>query len=329
MKVQNMNNKKWSIRVTKKAKPGKSNRTTPCPPRLVKLLEEVNCIPPDFYPMTLIRENSTAGKQKLKPFWKYLKSNVPKAEFPLFHKLIAWRGLAKAAQEVFDDKCQNVENEGKEDLLDLDVSVYERALLTLKCPKSLNFSEQEKAEIFLVTIVEYIENCRGYLRNLAFARELSKRLSSVTYQYNSDDCEAIIEAHIDQVLDPCAKPNREYDAEVARWTFNDSMLVTPIMDDEYEEKVNFILPSPILFWDVNHKIRFLESPLYKALDGVDIDRIRVCPICKKIYWAGRIDQPTCSKKCGALLRVRRWRVAYPDKYKSQRYFRLERKSEAK
>jgi hypothetical protein len=66
------------------------------------------------------------------------------------------------------------------------------------------------------------------------------------------------------------------------------------------------------------KLTFILPELVDILEGVEASRIKICRICENIYWAGRIDQPTCSKKCGQTLRVRRWRGNYLEKYKPQR-----------
>src|SRR5262249_51205587 len=38
----------------------------------------------------------------------------------------------------------------------------------------------------------------------------------------------------------------------------------------------------------------------------DVKRIRLCPICYRIYWARRVDQPACSKRCNNVRHQRRW-----------------------
>lgn len=64
-------------------------------------------------------------------------------------------------------------------------------------------------------------------------------------------------------------------------------------------------------------------PFLKALIDVEIARIRECPICGNVYWAGRIDKPSCSSRCDNALRQQRWRDGYPEKYKLQRIARAE------
>jgi hypothetical protein len=49
------------------------------------------------------------------------------------------------------------------------------------------------------------------------------------------------------------------------------------------------------------------SPLFKMLDGIEADRIRVCPICQNLYWAGRRDKSACSGQCSGTFRQRRLR----------------------
>lgn len=39
-----------------------------------------------------------------------------------------------------------------------------------------------------------------------------------------------------------------------------------------------------------------ESELIQVLRGIDPKRLRICPICKEVFWAKRIEAPTCQKK---------------------------------
>jgi hypothetical protein len=84
--------------------------------------------------------------------------------------------------------------------------------------------------------------------------------------------------------------------------------------------INLVGPNQLLKIETDDKGRQLltHGPLIEALLGVDIRRIRECPICGNFYWAGRIDQPGCSGKCTGTLRTRRWRNNYPERYKLRR-----------
>jgi hypothetical protein len=53
---------------------------------------------------------------------------------------------------------------------------------------------------------------------------------------------------------------------------------------------------------------------------LEAHRIRECPICNKLYWAGRITKPTCSKECGNTLRQRRWRETYSEESNMGQYY---------
>jgi hypothetical protein len=67
-------------------------------------------------------------------------------------------------------------------------------------------------------------------------------------------------------------------------------------------------------------IEFELSPVYKALQGVEAGRIRECKNfnCRRIFWAGRLDQSCCNKKCANIRRVRKWRENYLEVYKQNR-----------
>ncbi len=66
------------------------------------------------------------------------------------------------------------------------------------------------------------------------------------------------------------------------------------------------------------RIQIVHGALIGALEGVEAARIRECRICSRIFWAGRIDQLCCSRRCASDLRTRRWRSGYPKNYRHRR-----------
>ena len=76
--------------------------------------------------------------------------------------------------------------------------------------------------------------------------------------------------------------------------------------------------------DEQGRFRFDQGLLVKALDGVEATRIRQCPICGYIFWAGRKDQVCWPTSCAKILRTHRWREKYPE-YKHRRYLAEERR----
>lgn len=106
-------------------------------------------------------------------------------------------------------------------------------------------------------------------------------------------------------------------------------------EDSKEFNEKFCRLEEDLMWSVQPNAVFRSTP---ELDGsfrlsliwnqvpeggirVEGRRIRRCPICADIFWAGRKDQPCCSKKCNQIKRTREWRAQYPEKYKIQRGLR--------
>jgi len=63
--------------------------------------------------------------------------------------------------------------------------------------------------------------------------------------------------------------------------------------------------------DAEGKLTVHPHPILKAVEHVERKRIRRCPICKKIYWAERKDQPACSKPCNNVRRSRIQRGTFP------------------
>ncbi len=59
--------------------------------------------------------------------------------------------------------------------------------------------------------------------------------------------------------------------------------------------------------DEEGKIRISGDLLGEALEGVEVERLRECEVCRRIFWAGRLDQHTDATPCRNILRKRRWR----------------------
>ena len=70
--------------------------------------------------------------------------------------------------------------------------------------------------------------------------------------------------------------------------------------------------------DQEGKLRIKHHPLLQALEGVEVSRIRECARCDQIFWAQRTDQLCCGRRCAHILRTRRWRQGYEEKYHLQR-----------
>ncbi|MBK9313102.1 MAG: hypothetical protein IPM55_02465 [Acidobacteria bacterium] len=81
--------------------------------------------------------------------------------------------------------------------------------------------------------------------------------------------------------------------------------------------------------DEEGKLQVSLSPLVSVLRGIDISRIRQCLACNKIFWAGRRNQIVCSEPCGHVLRNRRYRKAYQERYKLQRIEAEKRRENAR
>lgn len=54
------------------------------------------------------------------------------------------------------------------------------------------------------------------------------------------------------------------------------------------------------------------SPFAHAIQGVEIDYIRYCETCGKIFYAGRKNQNCCSVKCAKAQRQKRWRQRFKE-----------------
>lgn len=83
--------------------------------------------------------------------------------------------------------------------------------------------------------------------------------------------------------------------------------------------MNPIRTSGTISLDKDRRIKISNDRFAEAVEDVEVDRLRTCPECKRIFWAGRITQTCCSKPCGNKMRVRRWRENYQTNYKLRRH----------
>ncbi|MDQ3818836.1 MAG: hypothetical protein M3362_14325 [Acidobacteriota bacterium] len=74
----------------------------------------------------------------------------------------------------------------------------------------------------------------------------------------------------------------------------------------------FALPlqEMYLFIDEDGTFQVQWDHFAYAVKGVEAARIKQCANCQRFFWAGRIDQKCCNKKCSGAFRVRRFREAY-------------------
>jgi hypothetical protein len=57
-------------------------------------------------------------------------------------------------------------------------------------------------------------------------------------------------------------------------------------------------------------VRVRMSPFARAIAGAEIDYLRYCETCGKIFYAGRKNQPCCTPKCAKAQRQKRWRQRF-------------------
>ena len=70
-----------------------------------------------------------------------------------------------------------------------------------------------------------------------------------------------------------------------------------------------ITNEPLVFLTARDgKFVFLTSVFIQALEGNEINRLRICPICSRIFWAYRKTSFGCSKKHSTAIRTRNYRA---------------------
>lgn len=69
----------------------------------------------------------------------------------------------------------------------------------------------------------------------------------------------------------------------------------------------------------NRRPYFTFSGIAAAInEASEIDRLRVCEVCERVFWAVRKDSKTCSAQCANRLRVRNYRNLSPEEKVARR-----------
>lgn len=91
-------------------------------------------------------------------------------------------------------------------------------------------------------------------------------------------------------------------------------LIDLSMDAKREQKeLSLYMPlegTTYLTIDERGVIDFATDLFTNAVRGEELARIRSCPACYRVFWAGRITQKGCSARCGDIIRKRRYRERY-------------------
>jgi hypothetical protein len=60
----------------------------------------------------------------------------------------------------------------------------------------------------------------------------------------------------------------------------------------------------------DRRVKVEKSSFARAIEGAEIDYLRYCETCRKIFYAGRKNQQCCSVKCAKAQRQKRWRQSF-------------------
>ncbi len=76
--------------------------------------------------------------------------------------------------------------------------------------------------------------------------------------------------------------------------------------------------STRMYKNKTHKLGFAKPQVVWLLEEIEAERIRECPVCGRLFWAGRLDQSACRPKCSNVLRARTWREKYGHRNKPRK-----------
>lgn len=87
---------------------------------------------------------------------------------------------------------------------------------------------------------------------------------------------------------------------------------TEVSDEETIYFHDSIDARAYLLISKERKVSVQMSPFAQAIEGAEIDYLRYCEMCGKIFYAGRKNQQCCTPKCAKARRQKRWRQRYKE-----------------
>lgn len=78
--------------------------------------------------------------------------------------------------------------------------------------------------------------------------------------------------------------------------------------------------------DSEGMLRDVKTLFFQVVEDEDVEarRIRECPICQRIFWAGRLTMQGCSPRCANTFRVRRHRYRTKEEKAEHKFRRVRR-----
>jgi hypothetical protein len=220
--------------------------------------------------------------EKLGEIIRGANSIPPDAEFPQF----PW----------IEAKPEHLDTRGADQVMNRSLQ-HLRERLTIALDTLAKFPKEKFPDFYELTAGSAIENISKWIRN----DEVVKNVGSFSGEYQFlwhffNECRLMADAR--EVLRTIARRG-----QLQKWKISPGFSITgnPLQMSKPGLQMYHRLSV-----NAKGRIEFKPSRLSKALFDVEASRIRLCQNCGKIYWAGRKDQPCCSKNCANTRRVKLW-----------------------
>jgi hypothetical protein len=108
----------------------------------------------------------------------------------------------------------------------------------------------------------------------------------------------------------CGSPVVRY-RSATEWFYSLYALAELNYDESGEYQLSLSIDAPLRARAI---AKFLDGRIYFELDefaqsfhSIPFERIRICEVCRKVFWARRLPSATCAKQCQSILSSRRYR----------------------
>jgi hypothetical protein len=207
-------------------------------------------------------------------------------------------------------------------------------------PQDLESFEKNINELYVQFDREYLEAIKRHDNRIRFGYEpLENDWAKIQLKYNEKLCQ-IVKSNLLRAINYEPERNSFQNAVLRlRRLINEKQTLLTIVDAYrtwnfsydrqtiYPPDFNFKKPLIAFSFNPDSTIKFTSFEILELLkiNNIPIDRIRICQICRNIFWAKRIESPTCSKRCSNTFNGRKTRIKQrAEKYLQQYNEQLEK-----
>jgi hypothetical protein len=178
-------------------------------------------------------------------------------------------------------------------------------------------NQYEEIRSRIKNLPRQVKNYIGLPKNIDILKSRNTELSEYEFFDKFEDTSGQVWSAIKKFQDFC------------RYRYGVVSLIRIASSPQLKRNSWYSIPNPnFLILNSDGTIEVKTDLFFEAINGVEIKRIRQCPVCTSIFWAGRITQQCCTPRCSNIFRVRRHRFRTDEEKAELELKRLRRERQA-